>query len=60
MDILERYKMVEFYNSLQDQNTLVSGTPTSNRFKSNSGARMDWEIKSRMDEILHLEDKLPE
>ena len=59
MDILEKYKMVEFYNSIAvDNNDSTLSSTTSNQIKTSFGARLDWEVKSRMDEILYYEAEL--
>ena len=59
MDILQKFEMVDFYRSIPGNgvdSTAVSSL--SNQLKTSSGARLDWEITCRMNDISNYEEEL--
>jgi hypothetical protein len=56
MDILNRHSLTDLYAASKSDSAGSADTKVGCDLRTSTGARLDWEIRSRMDDIFALED----
>ncbi len=55
MDILNRHSLTDLYPGSKSDSAGSADMKTASDLRTSTGARLDWEIRSRMDDIFAIE-----